>query len=257
MKTSLVNIGPTLIVVLVLLVIIAMAVTAIAKQEQWKSMPWAAIRATLQLLALAGILTLIVDNLWLVTLFVSVMAWIAAWTSSGRVAPHRFKPGTNDRLSRIRSATWSLLPVAGFPIMLVVCLVLVGVVPANGIAIIPVAGIFIGNGMTLTTLTARRCHDELSLRHGEVDAALALGFARSQARLIVIRNAAVTALTPSIDSTRTVGVVTIPGAFVGMILGGASLIDAAVMQLFVMLGILAVAAVANYITTMLIAQNKV
>ena len=60
---------------------------------------------------------------------------------------------------------------------------------------------------------------------------------------------------PGIDQTRSVGLVTIPGAFVGMVLGGASVTTAAIMQLFVLISLLAVSAVAVVVTTELVARG--
>ncbi|MET0133968.1 MAG: ABC transporter permease, partial [Kibdelosporangium sp.] len=50
-----------------------------------------------------------------------------------------------------------------------------GLVPAKPIAIVPIAGILIGGAMTATSLAGRRALDELRSRHGEYEAALALG----------------------------------------------------------------------------------
>ena len=76
--------------------------------------------------------------------------------------------------------------------------------------------------MTATSLAGRRLRDELSHRRGEVEAALALGLLRRDAVLLVGRPAAATALVPALNQTRTVGLVTLPGAFVGVLLGGGS-----------------------------------
>lgn len=45
---------------------------------------------------------------------------------------------------------------------------------------------------------------------------------------------------PGLDQTRTVGLVTLPGAFVGMLLGGASPVEAGAVQLFVLVALMAV-----------------
>lgn len=106
--------------------------------------------------------------------------------------------------------------------LVVLGLLLSGLVPLRGIAIVPVAGILIGGAMTATSLAGRRALDELTGRRGEVEAALALGLLPREAVLLVCRPAAGQALVPALDQTRTVGLVTLPGAFVGVLLGGAS-----------------------------------
>ncbi|WP_232290024.1 ABC transporter permease [Micromonospora sp. ATCC 39149] len=69
--------------------------------------------------------------------------------------------------------------------------------------------------MTATTLAGRRALDELTARYGEYEAGLALGFSERDAVLEACRPAAGQALVPALDQTRTVGLVTLPGAFVG------------------------------------------
>jgi putative ABC transport system permease protein len=74
---------------------------------------------------------------------------------------------------------------------------------------------------------------------GQVDASLALGLARPAANSLVLSRHSPEALNPVIDQTRTVGLVTLPGAFVGVLLGGGSAADAAAAQVLVLIGLLA------------------
>jgi putative ABC transport system permease protein len=64
-------------------------------------------------------------------------------------------------------------------------------------------------------------------------------------------------LIPILDQTRTVGLVTLPGAFVGMLLGGASPIDAGAVQLFVLVALLAVEAIAVVLVAELVARGLI
>src|SRR5437763_566 len=67
---------------------------------------------------------------------------------------------------------------------------------------------------------------------------LALGATPRQAVAPIARDSAAEALVPALDQTRTVGLVTLPGAFVGALLGGASAIGAARFQIVVLVGLL-------------------
>nr|WP_211247823.1 ABC transporter permease [Cryptosporangium arvum] len=111
-------------------------------------------------------------------------------------------------------------------------------------AAVPIAGILIGGAMTATSLAGRRALDELETRHGEVEAALSLGFPDRDAALEICRPTAGQALVPALDQTRTVGLVTLPGAFVGVLLGGGSAVEAGATQLLVLVGLLAVESMA-------------
>lgn len=148
------------------------------------------------------------------------------------------------------------MPIAAGALPVVALLVLTGLVPVDGIALIPVSGILIGGALTATVLGGRRALEELHTRHGEVEAALALGLGDREARLEIARPAASTALVPGLDQTRTVGLVTLPGAFVGMLLGGASPVKAGAVQLFVLVALLAVQAVSLAVVLELVARGR-
>ncbi len=122
-------------------------------------------------------------------------------------------------------------------------------------ALIPVAGILIGGALTATVLSGRRALDELAARRGEVEAGMALGLLDRDARLEIVRPAASDALLPGLDQTRTVGLVTLPGAFVGMLLGGASPVEAGAVQLFVLVALMAVQVVAVATVLELVARG--
>ena len=71
---------------------------------------------------------------------------------------------------------------------------------------------------------------------------------REQGRLASAR-----ALVPALDQTRNVGLVVLPGAYVGLLLGGASPADAGRLQLLVLVGLLAAESVAVVLVTRLLA----
>jgi ABC-type iron transport system FetAB permease component len=73
--------------------------------------------------------------------------------------------------------------------------------------------------------------------------------------LLAARQAATTALVPPLDQTRTVGLVTLPGAFVGVLLGGGSPLEAGAAQLLVLIGLLAAEMLAIWTITELITRG--
>lgn len=250
-----IEIGPAVAVAIALFVVIGAAVAWLGSTGLERDIPWASIRAALQLVLLALAIGYVADRPWLIALFVALMSTTASWAAARRVAT-RGGPWAAERAATVRDALWCALPVAVPPVVVVLALLAAGVVHPNGLSVIPVAGIYLGNAMAIVGLAGRRAHDELETRHGEVEAALSLGFTDHPARMMVLREAAATALGPSLDQTRTIGLVTIPGAFVGMVLGGAQPWEAAVMQLFVSTGILACGAIALVVTTQLVAAGR-
>ena len=242
---TVVHLGPALAIAVAVLAAIAIIVNRYNDHALAAATARAVGRAVGQLAALAVVLALVIHALWASALFVFIMAITAAATSAGRVSAHR---------ADLRTTILCLAPVSASTIVIVVTLVAVGVLPAQGIAIIPTAGIMFGGAMNTTSIAGKRTHDELRTRHGEVEAALSLGLSPRDARLEIIRPTAATALIPGLDQTRSVGLVTIPGAFVGMILGGASTTAAAIMQLFVLISLLAVSAIAARLTVEMVSR---
>lgn len=98
--------------------------------------------------------------------------------------------------------------------------------------------------LTATVLGGRRALDELVGRRGEVEAGTAPGLLDRDARLEIVRPAASEVLLPGFDQARTAGLATLPGVFVGMLPGGASPVEAGAAQLFVLVALMAVRAMA-------------
>ena len=251
MGSSVVDLGPGLVVALVGLAAIAAAVGRLSGLGQQRPIGTAAVRAAVQLAAVSAVLVVVVRSLWLSALFVFLMLTVAAATSAARVTGRSLQaPGAAARLG-----STGLAVVAGAAP--VVALVLAsGSVPLRGEAVIPIAGIVIGGAMTATSLAGRRLRDELRQRAGEVDAALALGFLPREAVLEIARPVAATALVPALDQTRTVGLVTLPGAFVGVLLGGGSALEAGAAQLLVLVGLLAAEAISVWVVTEQVARGR-
>jgi putative ABC transport system permease protein len=130
-----------------------------------------------------------------------------------------------------------------------------GLIPRQTIAVVPIVGILIGGAMTAATLAGKRALDALRTRRGEYEAALSIGLMPRDSALLIARDDASLALVPGLDQTRTVGLVTLPGAFVGMLLGGASPLQAAAVQLVVLVALLLVQAIAVLVTVELVARG--
>jgi UDP-glucose/iron transport system permease protein len=244
MGSTTVVIGPGLAVAGVLAVGLAAAAALWARLGTERGTIVAAIRAVLQLAAVSLLIGAIVGSVLLSAAFVLVMVAVAAWTAARRITPDP-------------SGWWVLLPITLAPLPLTALLVLSGVVPPVGVAVIPMAGILIGGTMTATSLAGRRILDELAARHGEVEAALSLGLLPRDAAMEIARPSAGQALVPALDQTRTVGLVTLPGAFVGMLLGGATPVQAGAVQLLVLVLLLTVETVAVALMLELVCRGLV
>ena len=249
MWTVLVSAAPSadwrLAVVLVVLVGIAVATSRIADLNVERQQVVAAVRATVQLALVALIIAAVLSSLLWSTAFVALMFAVASVTAQRRVGV----PG--GELPWVAAAM-----IVGAGPVIAICFAS-GVVPLNGAGMIPIAGIVIGNTMTAATLAGRRAFDELSRQMGAYEAALALGMRSTDAALLVINRTASEGLLPGLDQTRTVGLVTLPGAFIGVLLGGGTPIEAGAAQLLVLIGIVAAQALTTAALIRFIARARI
>ena len=191
-------------------------------------------RACLQLTVAALIISAVVPRLWASVLAVVVMFGVAVFTTTER-------SGATDWRSRQAAALAMLCGL--LPVLAIV--LATSVVPLNGAAIIPTAGIVIGNVMSVHTLVSRRAFDSLREEKRLYEAGLSLGLLPREAIAEVISRRLPESLIPTLDQTRTAGMVTLPGAFIGVMLGGGSAVQAATAQVVVSASILAAQAVTS------------
>lgn len=236
-------IGPALAVALVVLTAVAVLVTRLGCLDGGLATLVAAVRATVQLALVALVLVAVVGSASLTVLFVLSMFSVASWTASRRLAPHSHGARRERFSAAATKAGWVAVPLAMSTGPVVLGLLAAGVVPTQSLAVVPVAGILIGGAMTATALAGRRALDELRARKGEVEAGMALGLLPRDAALEVCRPTAAQALVPGLDQTRTVGLVALPGSFVGSLLGGATPAEAGAVQLLILVSLLAVQAI--------------
>ena len=188
----------------------------------------AAVRAGLQLAAVGAFVALVFRVPALGVLFVALMVVAAGLTSGGRLAelPH----------ARRRAA----VAIAGPALVATGVLLAAGAFSITPRAALPSAGILIGGAMIATTLTGRALLAALRERADEIEARLCLGDGAREATAAIVRAAVRSGVIPVIDQTRSAGLVTLPGTFVGLVLGGASPQEAAATQLVVLAALVAV-----------------
>lgn len=226
-NSTLLILGPNAWILLAVMLLAAAAVWRTILGRPPAQMLVAGVRALIQLAAVALVIAWLSNRGAWAFAFVALMFVVGVWTSGHRVAP--------------MGRWWiAAAPIAVGVAPVAAMMFAAGVLPLNALAIIAVLGQQMGGAMSTLTLAGRRIRDQLLLRNGEVEAAVALGFTWPAARMMVARPVAGEAMLPSLDQTRTAGLVTLPGAFVGMILGGATALDAGLIQLLVLVSLLLV-----------------
>ncbi|MEO2105505.1 MAG: ABC transporter permease [Actinomycetota bacterium] len=237
------DVGPWGVVASLVLVAVAAAASWRFRLGLVRPLLESAVLACVQLLVVGAALLLVIrpeQPLWWSWLWVVAMIGYAAWTVRQRVptAP----------------AVLSAALVSFGVTALVALAVLFGlqVFPVEGRTVVPLAGMAVGNSMTAAVVAARMLVERFTDQRGQVEASLALGMSPPQAVLPLVRVVLREALSPQIERTRTVGLVFLPGAMVGLILAGVDPLDAVLVQVVVMYLVLgAVAASATTITIVL------
>jgi putative ABC transport system permease protein len=107
----------------------------------------------------------------------------------------------------------------------------------------------VGNAMTVTGVTLKRMREDMRLQQGLIETALALGATPRQAALKQVRRALVVGLSPVLDNAKTVGLISLPGAMTGLIMGGASPMEAIQLQIVVMNMLLGAATFSGVLAT--------
>jgi putative ABC transport system permease protein len=120
-----------------------------------------------------------------------------------------------------------------------------------------IGGIVIGNSMSIATLAGRRFTEAVDDHWEEVEGWLSLGATPRQSTLEQARLAVYSALIPSVDQTKTTGLVTLPGAFVGAIFGGVSPLEAGRFQVVVLAAIMAAGSITAVIVSAWLAPVRV
>src|SRR5215207_9446840 len=134
-----VRLGPVLVAVLGLLTIIAAVVVRFGGLGRARPVVTAAARAAVQLAVVSLLVAAVLRSWWLTALFVALMAVVAALTSARRIGG-------------FRSAPWTAAAIASGVTPVVALLLGTRLVPAVPVAVVPIAGILIGNTMTAASL---------------------------------------------------------------------------------------------------------
>ncbi len=115
-------------------------------------------------------------------------------------------------------------------------------------AMIPIAGMIIGNGLNSATLTVNRFFGEINHREKEIEMLLSLGAPPRAAIHDALRDSVKAALLPNVNAMMTVGLVQLPGVMTGQILSGIDPLIAVRYQIMIMYMWVTTAAMMNILT---------
>ncbi len=219
------DIGLTGLALSGILVAVALGLSMLRRLGVSRDLIVAALRALAQLLVVGAALVLVVDDddplVW-TWIWVVLICCLAALVVKRRV-PEVPAAARLALLSFAAAAAMSLGVLFGL-----------GIFEPTGRAIVPLAGVMVGNSMTATVVASRRIVAEARDHRDLIEAKLALGLSSAQAFAPHLREALRTALVPQIETTKTVGLIALPGSMTGLILAGVDPTDAVRVQVAIM-----------------------
>jgi putative ABC transport system permease protein len=236
--TSVTVLASTLVGVVVLVAIATALLWFYRVPRQWAP-ALAVLRGMAQLAAISVILTGVISSPVWVALALLVMFTVAASTATRRI-------GWSWHSASIMFGAMAV----GVAVTLAVVFV-TGAIEFSARYALAIGGIVIGNAMSIATLAGRRFTEATIDHWDEVEGWLALGATPRQSTMTLARQAVYSALIPTTDQTKTTGLVTLPGAFVGAIFGGVSPLEAGRFQIVVLAAIIA----AGSITAVIVAAS--
>ena len=170
------------------------------------------VRAVVQLSVIGLVLKLVfnLNNVPLTSIILLVMAYNAAAVAAKR----------GSGISHVRAISF-------IAIMVGLIITLGGLIGFHAVSfipreVIPISGMVVGNSMVALGLLYRNLLGSIADRREEVEVKLCLGATPREAARNLVRNSIKTAMVPTIDSLKTLGIVQLPGMMTGLILAGTS-----------------------------------
>jgi UDP-glucose/iron transport system permease protein len=225
------------VAVSLLLVAIAAAVAYHQRLRLTRELVVAAVRAGVQLVAVGAILLVLFKRAGLA----GAVGWVIVMVLiAGQVAGRRGAGVPRARLAATAG-------VATGTALTLVALLAGRVIAIQPRVIVPVGGMIVAAAMLAAGIVLRRLREEAHAARPAIEARLCLGQSAREAFLPHQRSALRTALIPAIDSTKVVGLISLPGAMTGLILAGVDPLTAIRYQVVVMYMLLAATALAALI----------
>ena len=228
-----------------LLVVVAGAVIARERLGLERDLLIAVVRAGVQLVAVGAVLRVVFAH----TGIPGSLGWVTGMVVlGGRTAGHRARGLPHA----VAVATAGLAAaVAGTLGLLLVA----RVIAAAPRVVVPLGGMIVSASMAGTTIVLARIRDEVMSARALIEARLALGLPGRAAFQPQLRLALRSALAPTIDQTKIVGLIVLPGAMTGLIIAGVDPLQAIRYQIVVMYMGLGAASIAGLVAARLMTRQ--
>ena len=217
-----------------MLVLVALGISLWQKLGLDRDIVIGVVRAVVQLFIVGYLLKYIfrVNNLWLTLAMMGFIIFNAAWNAKKR------GPGIDHALAI------SLLAIFVSTGVTLGVLVLSGAIKFVPSQMIPISGMIASNSMVAVGLAYRSLNSQFhDQRQGVLE------------RIAIVREAILTGMSPTIDSAKTVGLVSLPGMMSGLIFAGVNPVRAIRYQIMVTFMLLSATSLGSIIACYLAYRN--
>lgn len=239
------NISITSLLIASSLVMISLLFSYFQKLKLEKETIISVVRAVIQLVIVGYVLEYIFGqkNPLFTTLLLLFMTFNAAYNAAKR--------GKSIKNGLIISFV-SIASGAALTILILVFSKAIKYVPNQ---IIPVGGMIISNAMIALGLCYKQITNDFKSRREEIETKLSLGADIHLSSIEIIRDSIRTGMIPTIDSAKTLGIVSLPGMMTGLILAGTSPVNAIRYQIMVTFMMLSTTAISSFMACYLSYRN--
>lgn len=220
-----------------LLVMVAILISHKEKLALEKDIIWSICRAVVQLVIVGYVLKYIfdLDSEILTVLMVLFICLNAAYNAK-------------KRSKYIDNAfTISFIAITSGAALTLVVLVLSGSIAFTPMQVIPISGMIAGNAMVAVGLCYNNLGQRFNDQQQKIQEMLSLGASPKFASAALIRDSIRASLIPTIDSAKTVGLVSLPGMMSGLIFAGIDPVKAIKYQIMVTFMLLSTASLSTII----------
>ena len=223
------------------LVAIALFISQKEKLGMGKDILWSVSRAIIQLIIVGYVLKSIfeVNNRWLTVLMVLFICVNAALNA-------RKRSGNIDNAFLI-----SFVAIASGTAVTLIILILSGAIEFLPMQVIPVSGMIAGNAMVAVGLCYSNLNQRFNDNRQRILEALSLGASEKLASGRIIRDSIRSAMIPTVDAAKTVGLVSLPGMMSGLIFAGIDPLKAIKYQIMVTFMLIGTASLSTIIAVYL------
>jgi putative ABC transport system permease protein len=195
------------------------------------------IRAVVQLIAVGYVLEYVFGfkNPLFTTLLLLFMTFNAAYNAAKRGKAIK------------KGLVISFLAISSGTIVTLAILIFSGIIRYEPYQIIPVSGMIISNSMVALGLCYKQITSDFKNKREEVETKLSLGADILPSSIEIIRDSIKTGMLPTIDSAKTLGIVSLPGMMTGLILAGTSPMEAIKYQIMVTFMLLSTTSISSFI----------